>query len=182
MPLLWIPRPWPGRSRMDEVAVVDASPLIYLAHANLIDLLRVASPEILVPTAVSMEIRRRGEDDPTVQGWRPLPRSGGGSRRGRFQDGRLGLGPRRSSQGSRRSGRPRGEPGTTFAWRKQGFDSPKIYRAAFALYTPDSAKPLAGEMCTGRSRLCIGRTLRYISASHSCIAFSRESLRRLPAI
>lgn len=52
---------------MDEAAVVDASPLIYLAHANLIDLLRVASPEILVPTAVSMEIRRRGEDDPTVQ-------------------------------------------------------------------------------------------------------------------
>jgi len=52
---------------MNEAAVVDASPLIYLAHANLIDLLRVASPEVLVPRTVSQEIRRRGSADPTVQ-------------------------------------------------------------------------------------------------------------------
>jgi len=52
---------------MDEAPVVDASPLIYLAHAGLIDLLQVAGPEILVTTTVSMEIRRRGKADPTVQ-------------------------------------------------------------------------------------------------------------------
>ncbi len=52
---------------MDEASVVDASPLIYLAHAGLIDLLRVAGPEVLVTTTVSMEIRRRGKDDPTVR-------------------------------------------------------------------------------------------------------------------
>ncbi|MFL6202822.1 MAG: DUF3368 domain-containing protein [Thermoanaerobaculia bacterium] len=52
---------------MSEAAVVDASPLIYLAHANLIDLLRLASPQILVPAPVAREIRRRGATDPTVQ-------------------------------------------------------------------------------------------------------------------
>lgn len=52
---------------MDEAAVVNASPLIYLAHANLIDLLQVAGPEILVPMPVSTEIRRRGKADPTVK-------------------------------------------------------------------------------------------------------------------
>ena len=58
---------------MSEAAVVDASPLIYLAHANLIDLLRVASPLILVPTTVSQEIRRRGANDPTVQAFENTP-------------------------------------------------------------------------------------------------------------
>ena len=58
---------------MSEAAVVDASPLIYLAHANLIDLLRVASPKILVPMAVSREIRRRGTADPTVQALENTP-------------------------------------------------------------------------------------------------------------
>lgn len=52
---------------MSEAAVVDASPLIYLAHADLISLLQLASPRILVPTTVSREIRRRGAADPTVQ-------------------------------------------------------------------------------------------------------------------
>jgi predicted nucleic acid-binding protein len=52
---------------VSEAAVVDASPLIYLAHANLIDLLRLAGPQILVPTTVSHEIHRRGGTDPTVQ-------------------------------------------------------------------------------------------------------------------
>jgi predicted nucleic acid-binding protein len=58
---------------VSEAAVVDASPLIYLAHANLIDLLRVAGPLILVPTTVSQEIRRRGENDPTVQALENTP-------------------------------------------------------------------------------------------------------------
>lgn len=58
---------------MSEAAVVDASPLIYLAHANLIDLLRLASPQILVPKTVSLEIRRRGAADPTVQALESTP-------------------------------------------------------------------------------------------------------------
>lgn len=52
---------------MGDAAVVDASPLIYLAHAELIHLLQLASPRILVTTTVSREIRRRGAADPTVQ-------------------------------------------------------------------------------------------------------------------
>ncbi len=58
---------------MDEASVVDASPLIYLSHANLIDLLTVASPEILVPSSVAIEIRRRGPFDPTVQALERTP-------------------------------------------------------------------------------------------------------------
>lgn len=52
---------------MIEEAVVDASPLIYLSRAGLIELLRLASPRILVPFPVSREIRRRGPADPAVQ-------------------------------------------------------------------------------------------------------------------
>jgi predicted nucleic acid-binding protein len=50
-----------------ESAVVNASPLIFLSRAGLIDLLRLISSEVIVPRAVASEIEVRGEDDPTAQ-------------------------------------------------------------------------------------------------------------------
>lgn len=51
---------------MAEVAVVNASPLIFLASAELLDLLRLEVRRIVVPTAVISEIERRGSSDTTV--------------------------------------------------------------------------------------------------------------------
>jgi predicted nucleic acid-binding protein len=50
-----------------EPPVVNASPLIYLAHANLFEILQTVGPDICVPGAVVAEIRRRGPGDPTVR-------------------------------------------------------------------------------------------------------------------
>lgn len=52
---------------MGEPAVVNASPLIYLARGGCFDLLQVASIQILVPMSVDQELRRRGQNDPAVQ-------------------------------------------------------------------------------------------------------------------
>ncbi|MDP2792816.1 MAG: DUF3368 domain-containing protein [Sulfurisoma sp.] len=52
---------------MTDAAVVNASPLIFLAKAGLIDLLRVVSPRVMVPEQVATEIRRRGPDDVTAK-------------------------------------------------------------------------------------------------------------------
>lgn len=51
---------------MAERPAVDASPLIYLSRAGLLDLLKVAHEEIIVPAAVVEDIRRRGPTDPTA--------------------------------------------------------------------------------------------------------------------
>ena len=68
--------------RVDDVcpnAVVNASPLIYLARAGLIELLQLASETVGVPEAVVEEISRRGPGDPTARAleattWlQPLP-------------------------------------------------------------------------------------------------------------
>lgn len=52
---------------MAERPVVNASPVIFLANAGLLDLLKVAGSELVVTTPVVAEIKRRGVTDPTVQ-------------------------------------------------------------------------------------------------------------------
>ena len=51
---------------MVERAVVNASPLIFLARAGLIDMLRILG-DVVVPSAVASEVEQRGPDDPTVR-------------------------------------------------------------------------------------------------------------------
>jgi predicted nucleic acid-binding protein len=50
-----------------ERPAINASPLIFLARGGLLDLLRLAGEEIVVPAAVAGEIQRRGPTDLTVQ-------------------------------------------------------------------------------------------------------------------
>ena len=52
---------------LDDRAVDNASPLIFLAKAGLIDFLQQAAPLILVPAAVAEEINRRGQSDITAR-------------------------------------------------------------------------------------------------------------------
>ena len=52
---------------MASPPVVNASPLIVLAHGGVFELLRVAGDTVFVPSAVAGEIRRRGPHDPTVR-------------------------------------------------------------------------------------------------------------------
>jgi predicted nucleic acid-binding protein len=54
-------------SNVAEPAVVNASPLIFLSRAGLLDLLQLLSSEIVVPEIVSAEIEIRGKSDPTAQ-------------------------------------------------------------------------------------------------------------------
>jgi predicted nucleic acid-binding protein len=48
------------------VLVVNASPLIHLAEAGLLDLLRAAAEEFWVPEPVAREILGYGDADPTA--------------------------------------------------------------------------------------------------------------------
>jgi predicted nucleic acid-binding protein len=50
-----------------ERSAVNASPLIFLSRAGLLNLLQLVSPEIIIPKTVAAEINRRGPDDPTAQ-------------------------------------------------------------------------------------------------------------------
>lgn len=52
---------------MAERPAVNASPLIYLSRAGLLDLLQLIGTEVVVPNAVATEILQRGQSDPTVQ-------------------------------------------------------------------------------------------------------------------
>lgn len=52
---------------MAECPAINASPLIFLSRAGLLDLLQLFSTEIIVPEAVATEIGRRGSGDPTAQ-------------------------------------------------------------------------------------------------------------------
>lgn len=48
---------------MVERPAVNASPMIFLARAGLIDLLQLIAPTIVIPAAVANEIQRRGSGD-----------------------------------------------------------------------------------------------------------------------
>jgi predicted nucleic acid-binding protein len=56
-----------------EQPAVDASPLIFLARAGLLDLLQLGAPEIVVPAPVVAEIRHRGPEDPAAQAIASIP-------------------------------------------------------------------------------------------------------------
>ncbi len=58
---------------MTDAAVVNASPIIYLARTDFFDLLQVAATEVLVPAAVADEILVRGPDDPTARALSETP-------------------------------------------------------------------------------------------------------------
>ena len=52
---------------MAEPPVVDASPLIYLSRAGLLELLRLAGEMVVVPEPVAQEIQVRGGADPAAR-------------------------------------------------------------------------------------------------------------------
>jgi len=50
-----------------DLPAVNASPLIFLGRAGLLDLLQLAAPEVVVPMQVAEEIGRRDPQDLTAQ-------------------------------------------------------------------------------------------------------------------
>ena len=52
---------------MAERPAVNASPLILLARADVLNLLQLVGPEVVVPASVAMEIQRREPTDPTAR-------------------------------------------------------------------------------------------------------------------
>ncbi len=52
---------------MPDPAVVNASPLILLAKAGHLELLRTLGRDLIVPDAVAEELKAKGPDDPVVQ-------------------------------------------------------------------------------------------------------------------
>ncbi|MEX0805150.1 MAG: DUF3368 domain-containing protein [Candidatus Binatia bacterium] len=58
---------------MAERPAVNASPLIFLSRAGLLDMLKLEGEEIVIPRSVAEEIQRRGADDLTVQAIEKVP-------------------------------------------------------------------------------------------------------------
>lgn len=52
---------------MAERPAVNASPLIFLSRAGLLNFLQLAGSELIVPAAVATEVQQRGPADVTVQ-------------------------------------------------------------------------------------------------------------------
>jgi predicted nucleic acid-binding protein len=50
-----------------EIAVINASPLIFLSRGRCLNLLQLVADSILVPESVAGEIRAKGNRDPTAQ-------------------------------------------------------------------------------------------------------------------
>jgi predicted nucleic acid-binding protein len=67
MHLLWTSLILKENSNVAESAVVNASPLIFLSRAGLIDLLQLISAKVIAPESVATEIEVRGKCDPTAQ-------------------------------------------------------------------------------------------------------------------
>ena len=59
---------------MAEPPVVNSSPLIVMARAGVVELLRSEGEYVIVPRVVAGEIGRRGPDDPAVRALRTLAR------------------------------------------------------------------------------------------------------------
>ena len=58
---------------MPEQAVVNASPLIFLAKADRLDFLQQAATEILVPSEVAAQICQHGANDPAALALEKVP-------------------------------------------------------------------------------------------------------------
>ena len=58
---------------MSETAVVNASPLIYLARTQFLHLLQLAAPEVFIPRAVAAEVSARGSSDPAARALAETP-------------------------------------------------------------------------------------------------------------
>lgn len=52
---------------MADAPAVNASPLIFLARANLLDVLQLAGEDVVVPAPVAHEILREGAEDPAAR-------------------------------------------------------------------------------------------------------------------
>lgn len=52
---------------MADQAVVNASPLIFLARGGMVELLQLVGEQVVVPLTVAEEIQRRGSQDITAQ-------------------------------------------------------------------------------------------------------------------
>ena len=67
MPSSWTSRTCSASWSVAELPAVNASPLIFLTRAGLLDLLQLVAFELVVPVAVASELRRRGPTDPAAQ-------------------------------------------------------------------------------------------------------------------
>jgi len=56
-----------------ETPVINASPLIFLARASQLNLLRLLGDSVIVPISVAEEIQRRDVSDPTVRALQTTP-------------------------------------------------------------------------------------------------------------
>ena len=58
---------------MAECPAVNASPLIFLSRAHMLDMLKMEGERIVIPKTVADELKRRGPGDPTVQAIEKTP-------------------------------------------------------------------------------------------------------------